>query len=401
MTRENTGEQGWLTPRKPVLEAPADYVREPAWRGIPPRLLIAQVQNTAPFLFEPTFLPLPDEPHLRFLRLAARTLVDRETELETSALSYFHLCLAAHHGSVATFVPTDVDVHIREKLWRSAAGPERRAAMAELVLESRGWSNERVSGRIARTEAGERTSGHDGEWLSTAVPAYASLRTSRPALAQEVLATIFAELQREAAIFRAIRATGCGRALLCVTAVLAHNGGDLDRVIDAWALPDDDPLRKHAYKAGHRSIVGLEEFFVAGHLYKEVMAAEGHRNFALRKPRCLRRSNDFLLPFSPFLYEWGKKLALHPALPATDLADVVAALVDGFPRVPGSIAYARALAGLEEHFPGGPTALEKELPARVARELRTGDLRRAISQPEPAFQAAWARAAWKRLPPDA
>ena len=78
--------------------------------------------------------------------------------------------------------------------------------------------------------------------------------------------------------------------------VIAHNLGDLDRVLEAWNVPDEDPLKVEVYKAGHER---PERFggtlLEAGNLNKAIMADENHRNFALRKPKCLRRSADYLI----------------------------------------------------------------------------------------------------------
>src|SRR5436309_2605790 len=104
-------------------------------RGIAPSLLLSQVRNTAPFLFTEERAASDDEPHLALLRRAASALERspfQENLLFNDHFSYFELCLAAHHATVATFVPTDVDNHIRFKLWHPSLPLETIIAMVEL-----------------------------------------------------------------------------------------------------------------------------------------------------------------------------------------------------------------------------------------------------------------------------
>lgn len=380
-------------PARPLPLAPPEL--ETAWAGIPPSLLLDQVANTAPFLFAEGFVPTADEPHFATLRRAReRVSSSKQWEKLLSLEDYFELCLAAHHATVATFVPTDVDVHIREKLWRRAEDTDVRLAMADTVMRSRRWSNARVSARSAGDGEG-KTSGHDGEWFSTAVAAYAALRRRRPDEAERLLSAILDELLRESEIFRRAMQNDDGIEVLRVATVLAHNAGDLDRVVDAWHLDDEDPLRRNAYKVGHERKGTFAPFFVAGIVNKAMMAAENHRNFALRRPRCLRRSEKYLLPIGPFFDAWGHELARQPTLTARELGDVAEALVDGTQRLMGSVGYARALAGLEAGMPGGAAALHQEMPSRIAKLAKTGDLRSQINESESKFLGRWNAKLWR------
>src|SRR5438105_4521856 len=106
-------------------------------RGISPAMLLGQVRNTAPFIFDE--LPATT-PYLKTLREAA-------PDLSLSHLEYYRLCLSAHHGTVATFVPTDVDNQIRHRLWHPGLPLETLEAMADLVLESHAWDPTPVSTR--------------------------------------------------------------------------------------------------------------------------------------------------------------------------------------------------------------------------------------------------------------
>src|SRR5688572_1175103 len=80
-------------------------------RGISPATLIDQVRNTAPFVFDALWESVAATPTHRYLEII------RSKHSMPSHESYFELCLAAHHTTVATFVPTDVDSQIRFKLW--------------------------------------------------------------------------------------------------------------------------------------------------------------------------------------------------------------------------------------------------------------------------------------------
>src|SRR5947209_5953979 len=82
-------------------------------KGITPARLLEQVRGTAPFIFDLTnpVERLGKGRNHRFLEIL------RNPPATFDGLSYFELCLAAHHGTVATFVPTDVDNQIRFKLW--------------------------------------------------------------------------------------------------------------------------------------------------------------------------------------------------------------------------------------------------------------------------------------------
>ncbi|MGZ6290511.1 MAG: hypothetical protein ACXWQO_20150, partial [Bdellovibrionota bacterium] len=184
--------------------------------------------------------------------------------------------------------------------------------------------------------------------------------------------------------------------LRCCT-LIAHNLGDLDRVIDQWELAPDDTLRLAVYKLGHEKHPSFgpaqEALIQAGNLNKAFMASENHRHYPLRKPKCLRSSVDFLLPVGPFFDAWGATVAKHPALSKEEKAEVAEALIDGFirlssPKIP-LYGYARALAGLQENFPGGPKLLLEYLPARLAKGFGQGAMAEIQKIKPEAFQAQW------------
>jgi hypothetical protein len=360
-------------------------------RGIDPGTLLGLVENTAPFLFRDRAPLTPyTEPLLRA----------KENPGKLSHLEYFTLCLSAHYTTVATFVPTDVDNQIRKNLWDQELPAGVTEAMAELVLRSLAWDFRPVTTR--RQEAnGYYVSGHQGEWFSVAVGAYGAHREKNAALAEEVQAAVLRELRAEAEIFRALRAARDGVGLLRACTLIAHNLGDLDRVIDQWGLPANDGLRVAVYKLGHEEKPAFgplqKEFLDAGALNKAFMASENHRHYPLRKPKCLRRSLDLILPTGPFFDGWGEKVARHPALEKEELAEVVLALLEGFeklssPKIP-LYGYARAIGAIQRAFPGGPARLFDYLPARAAKEIQKGLIPEVNRASREQFEAAWGKKA--------
>jgi hypothetical protein len=349
-------------------------------RGVAPAILISHVRNTAPFFYETPADWLARAPHLKplFDSFAADTELDDVT--------YYRLCVAAHHGTVATFVPTDVDNQIRQRLWQTRLSDDSLRGMVDVVLESRSWDCRAVTARlVVCPETGFVLSGHNGEWFSCAAGAWAATRNRAPELAARVAGEIQDEVTREGALFRVLASRGDGLGMLRAAALIAHNLGDLQRVLEMWGRGEDA-----ATDFGRASNTALA---AACELNKSKMAAENHRNFALRKPRALRRSIDLLLPLGPFFDDWGALLARHPALTPADLGEIAEALLEGLARTPGSIGYTRALAGLESQMRGGAKALQDLVPASKARELKSGELRRLISVSRERFEAQWASAA--------
>ena len=349
--------------------------------SIAPETLLEQVRTAAPFLFGG---PGPEGPALRYLR----RLRDYKNE-PLDPLRYYELCLCAHWATAGSFVPTDVDNGIRWKHWQKSP-PERVEAQARLVLESLGWDYGPVTGRTIGAGA-ERLSTHEGTWFSVAVGAYAACRGPLPRLADEVLAAMCAEAEREARVFSAIAAAGDGVSTLKACALVAHNFGDLDRVADQWELPLNVPLRAALYdaaKPGSRLFGGLLGW--AGDLNRRFLGADNHRHYALRAPRGLRLSADLLIPVGPFFDDWGRAVARHPQLSREDVAESARALIDGWTRLHEPVGYARALAGILDVFAGGRQALGKLLPGADRRMLESGSLKTAMDVPQARFEAQWA-----------
>lgn len=357
-------------------------------RGVPPRILLSQVRNTVPFLFEG---PEPTDPHLSLLRRVDSQLAATEGDIELGHAGYFRLCLSAHHATVASYVPTDVDNQIRFTLWDPGLPVETTIAMAETVEESAAWDARKMATRWQPSplDAGY-LSGHIGEWLSTAVAAYGALKRKVPDAAQEMLGLIEACVQRHSAIYAEFRKRGDGVSMLMAATTIAHNLGDLDRVIDMWALAETDPLRAKLYKAAHGT--AWPQLKHAGDLNKAYMAVHAHRHFPLREPRGLRRSVALLMPINPFLDTWGATVGKSAALQPEDVGEIVEALAHGFTRLV-DFGYARALAGIEQSFPGGLNNLGNYLPAKVLRAIKSGPIRTASSVSRQRFEEQMANRA--------
>jgi hypothetical protein len=327
-------------------------------RGIAPDLLISQVKNTMPYLFAEGAMdsPLGGFPAAGILRDLTGCLK------ELSHVDYFRLCVSCHYLSCATPVPTDVDNQIRQKLWPAQLPLDFALEMADFVLSTRTWDFTLVSRRFVSAGGGALI-GHKGEWFTMAAGAYCALRRYKDPRAAEKARALFEnvadEVRSHSEIFGALWRGGDGLGCLKGAASIAHNFGDLDRVMDMWDLSIIDPFRLEFYGLAvapldsNRKLRHLGRLWVAGELYKSTvdggsMALENHRHFALRKPRCLRQNPDLMITTGPFFDEWGRRVA--GLLNESDLKEVVEALRQGWERLPRTVGYGRALRGISETF---------------------------------------------------
>ncbi|MBC7693483.1 MAG: hypothetical protein H7222_17085 [Methylotenera sp.] len=394
-------------------------------RGIAPELLLSQVQNTLPYLFvagasDTALGKLPPAKVIaEYSRVsAANSEPGLESEPRVDALThveYFKLCLSAHFLTVGTPVPTDVDNQIRLKLWPRELPLEDALTMADFVLESHDWQVTLLSSRYTCGAPGtswekEAVSGHLGEWFTVAAGAYCALKQYSEPLAtakrQELFEGIASEVRRHSEVFGSLWRAEAGLACLRASASIAHNFGDLDRVMDLWDLDVGDRLRLEYYKLAalpfdsNRKLRYLGRLWVAGELYKSIiednagssaMAHENHRYFALRKPKCLRQSPEFFIPIGPFFDEWARKLAKALATPEGRLTEasleVVEALKHGWNRLPHTLTYGRALRGFSEVHP--------ELDLSLL--LKTPAYRKVLENPQARFEKKWSEEALKLM----
>lgn len=375
-------------------------------RGIAPDLLVSQVRNTAPYVFA-------DDDDASAALVASRPArivraFDADPTVTLSHAAYFQLCLSAHYLTCATPVPTDVDNQIRKKLWAPGMPLATALEMASFVLESHDWDFTPMSARVSFGAKGSPLEhvplhGHYGEWFTVAVGAYAALGAYRAAdgkrLREALLEAIDRETTRHSEIFGSVWRAKDGLGALRASVSIAHNFGDLDRVVEMWDVPVADPLRLRYYKltasafGPERTLRYQGRLWTAGELYKSLvdgssMALENHRHFALRKPRALRTHPALRVPIGPFFDDWGGAVAER--LEGGALDEVVDALLFGQQRMPGTIGYARGLAGIGSRSP--------EQRERVwARLPKSAPLRKLLDTPREAVEARWAEAALAHL----
>ena len=339
--------------------------------------LIAQVQNTAPFLTarwlgadSRRLIELGEGPE-GFLRILGnwRNLLRDDLNEGERLQDYFALCLACHHATVATFVPTDVDTKIRGLLWRETRDVEVLRPMLRLALAARSWTEEGIS---VRGVLG--VSGHNGEHWSVISGALGRLlELGDETSAQEALAAIEAEIDREQAVFDAAKDE---LDLLRLAMTMAHNQGDLKQGISFWkATPRTRPVMAHLAARGR--------FDSAVRMYQDTgLAADGHRHYPLRGVKALRRSVETLLPLAPFLDEWGGAV-----IRLEENHEVLAALVTGCLKVPGQQGYYRAMAGMMAASPGEFERAAARMPNAAQRALRGGEMRKLVTVPRASFEA--------------
>ena len=349
------------------------------WIG--PETLIAQVHSTAPFLearlsaTEPGRLIelglTPDG----FLRILAswRNILSPNLNPEEQLQDYFAFCLACHHATVATFVPTDVDTKIRGIVWRESRDPDVLRPMLRVALASRAWTEDGISVRAVRG-----VSGHNGEqWSAIAGGLGRLLELGDTVSAEEAQAAIEAEIDREQAVFdEAAAERDAELDLLRLSMTLAHNRGDLTQGMGFWKrTPVTAPVMDHLSERGR--------FPLAVRMYQHTgLSAEGHRHYPLRAVKALRRSPGTLLPLCPFLDEWG-----GVAAQLEEGHEVLAALAGGCQKVQGQQGYYRAIAGMRNASPGAFERAAERMPNGAQRLLRGAELRKLIDVPRVSFES--------------
>jgi hypothetical protein len=341
--------------------------------GIAPNILLKHVETTAPFLFQGELQTSGDKrAFLEKLRFYKKNLQQLK---HIDLAEYFHLCLAAHWATAGTFVPTDVDNQIREGLWKHEQIQRYIDKMARLTMEAWTWDYSQVTNRKSYSQDGKSVmSTHEGTWLSVAIGAYCALRKhQKSALAQEMGECILAELRKEEAILLQLREERDALNFLRAAPLLAHNLGDLDRVIEQWGMEDSDPLYQRVYKLGHRLHSDYSPVLVfAGQVNKEFTAKENHRHMSMRQAKCLRRSHRYLIPVGPFMDDWGKILGDDLQLNPEDKGEIVAALFEGFKRQDQAFGYVRAFRGLVSTLPNEIKSLEPFIPYDLINEIQKG-----------------------------
>jgi hypothetical protein len=329
---------------------------------------------------------------------------------------------------VASFVPTNVDAKIRYALWTDQTDPEEKARMVDVALQLKSWDLSSVSTRhitVSLPEDGqgqgqdEVVSGHHGEALSVWCGAARVL--SRDASrgtpnadkwVSDLETAIDEELKREARAFDAAvaiaRAGGSGAAMLQLAATLTHNVGDVGQGLGVRnETPGVKPsvCPEHLWlRFGDLARSGFDRYggsyARAAAVYRACLATEGHRNYPLRKPKCLRTNPALFLPLGPFLDDWGAKLACWEGddnWGGAEKAEVVTALIEGCQKVPGQESYFRALAGFDSALSGGLASLDRWLASAPRKGLKDKLLRVKISTPRASFESSITKRALKSM----
>jgi hypothetical protein len=361
----------------------------PPPRGVLPSLLLQQVRNTAEWAFA-------ENAGTGWIRaLEGAPALDATYTAPESRPAWLRLLLSAHQCTVGTFVPTDVDSQIRHHVFTACRSPEALRALAPVVAEVEGWDPRPVSARTVELGPDGVLSGHAGEWLSVQAGALGralALRCDDVADAQ--ISAIEAELEREArAVLSSIGPKPGGEVrAACIIVTVAHNLGDLSRVVEAWpeGTPRAEEFRARYVRLGHELPKRYGGAFVlAGEVNKAVMAVESHRYLPLRLPRALRAGRALLLPFPPFLDDWGATIAR--SLADDEVAGVVEALLEGHAQYPRQVAWARALRGLEGALPGGLDRVLPRVPARLRKLAGSGAVKELMAVPSDRFEARFAK----------
>ncbi len=356
--------------------------------GISPNILIKNVENTAPYLFQGELVTTG--PHNAYLAKLIFYKKNLKALAHIDLTEYFHLCLAAHWATAGSFVPTDVDNQIREGLWRHETVGSHIQKMAKLTIESWQWNYEQVTNRKSyHSDQSQVMSTHEGTWLSVAIGAYNALMKNKlPKLAQDVADVILAEIEKEENLLLDLREKRDHINFLRSTALMAHNFGDLDRVIDQWKMSPEDPFYQRIYKLGHNLNSQYSPILVyAGQVNKAFLANENHRHMSMRQPRGLRKSHHFLIPVGPFMDQWGQVLGESTLLSDVEKIEIIAAFYDGYTRQDLAYGYARAYRGLIGALPMGLESLERDLPFDFYQTLKKSKFTTLAEQPKDEFEA--------------
>ncbi len=355
--------------------------------GIAPNLLLKQVENTAPFLFKGELnTEGKQRAYLAKLKFYKKNLKQLN---HINLTEYFHICLCAHWTTAGTFVPTDVDNQIRQKLWLHKSIQKNIHKMTQLTLEAWQWDYSQVTNRKSYNKKKQQVlATHEGTWLSVAIGAYCALKKYQMNdLAQEVAETILAEIKKEEDLLLHLRETKDHLNFIRTAPLMAHNFGDLDRVMVAWDMHEKDHFCQKIYRLGHKLNPDYSPILVyTGKVNKKFTAQENHRHMSLRTPKCLRKSADFLVPVGPFMDEWGGTLGASQKLNLIEKAEIIVALFEGFKRQKQAKGYARALGALLKTFETGLEEFEAFLAFDVYQDLKKSSFYQAALIPREEFE---------------
>lgn len=383
--------------------APADKFGD----MIGPRNLLGLVRNTANFIFSipelPSTVPAASTLERAQHRYGFVTILSEGERLEFSerpapaeVREYFALCLAAHHATVATFVPTDVDSKIRGVLWGWRLNVETFQEMAEIALCAREWGIKWISTRATEVAGVGPVSGHNGEMLGVLAGALGTfIRIGDQEFVRRIAEAIDIELSREVTEFEyACRMPGRELDVLRIAMSIMHNLGDLDQGISFWPNnPKYADYRQRFGRLGHeRQERYGGPFRVAGKLYRELMSSEGHRHYPLRQVAALRRGPELLLPLGPFLDSWGEKVGALRDLTDAEKGEVISVLAQGCKKIAGQKGYFRAIAGIARALDGSLERVIRTMPVSARHLLKDPEIRRHMALRQESFESSYRKA---------
>lgn len=354
--------------------------------GIAPNILLKHVENTAPFLFQGELDTSKEKcEYLEKLRFYKKNL---KALSHINLSEYFHICMAAHWSTAGTFVPTDVDNQIREGLWKHKSIKKHIEKMARITIDSWKWDYEQVTNRKCyNTISNEVMSTHEGTWLSVAIGAYCALISNdMKDLAQEVADVIKAEIKKEEQLLLRLRQERDHINFLRAAPLMAHNFGDLDRVIVQWNMLEEN-FCKSIYKLGHIENPDYDPILVyTGKVNKKFTSKENHRHMSLRQPKCLRKSYKFLIPVGPFMDKWGKDLGGTSLLTSEEKAEVIIALFEGYKRQEEAYGYCRAYGSMIKSC-NDYSEVESWIPFDIANEIKNSMFKQLSEVSKQDFEA--------------
>lgn len=354
--------------------------------GIAPNLLLKDIEVTAPFLFKGELNTEGNERQYLAKLIYYKKNLNALKYIDLT--EYFYICMAAHWTTAGTFVPTNVDNQIREGLWKHEEIQRHIDKMARITIDSWLWDYEQVTNRKTYNPVlNQVMSTHEGTWLSVAIGAYCALKKhKKDALMEEVANVILAEIEKEEKLLLHLREQRDHVNFLRATALMAHNFGDLDRVIDQWQMPEDDPFRQRIYKLGHALNPNYNPILAyAGQVNKAFLSVENHRHMSMRQAKCLRRSHDFLIPVGPFMDQWGRTLGASAKLTFEEKGEILSCLFEGYKRQDQAYGYARAYHGLVQGLPDGLESLVAFVPFDLLAEIKKSSFQKIADQSEEEF----------------
>ncbi len=360
--------------------------------GIAPNLLLKDIENTAPFIFKGEIQT--DGKERAYLAKLIHYKKNLNLLKHLDLTEYFYLCMSAHWSTAGTFVPTNVDNQIREGLWKHGQAGAHMDRMARITIDSWNWDYQQVTNRKSYNPSnGQVMSTHEGTWLSVAIGAYnALIKNKKQALADEVADVMLAEIEKEEKLLIELREKRDHINFLRSTALMAHNFGDFDRVMDQWLMPEENSFRSRCYKLGHQLNSNYSPILVyAGQVNKRFLSVENHRHMSMRQPRALRRSHHFLIPVGPFMDLWGKTLGESQQLNNPERGEIVAAFFEGFKRQDKAQGYARAYRGLINALPQNLDTLQADLPYDVVQDIKKSPFQVIADQTEEEFNHKFAQ----------